>query len=500
MAPHGRRGKEKRSSRRTTVLPLLGSNQDSSDPESDVLPVTPRGSNSFDPIDFRDRNRRIPGAHCPGQPLDLPVRVPTRRSLLACLAAALSAGCRAAVPGWGVTDAEGRRNADHLFAAFAYRFHDVERDAQFAVARPRMARYAFVPSRIFDDRAVWSVLAGDSVRVLHVAGAFGERGYRFTSRPSASSPDHLGDQRHLMQLRRTGSDRFEWITHVDHAVGPVRAAEVAAVFGALFTGFEGRAGPQLLAESRQAFARTGRHMGQMVRIDSLRTTALADGSTSLALHLAITPDTLRRRYPRFAAYLDKYIVPSVGRIQLLDRAGASYFDLTLRDARVVVRLRARQGDLVALAGPAPAARPDSLRIRLDFTARFMIFRVGYRALVGDFTIERGAHVAGWQFRFRQEPEWVFPLFTDHLLRGTLRRPFEGPGSELWLGVRDDAGAQALSVRHVRTAVEESAIMRWIGGLGATAFGDFAGASEVEENRFLAELFGSLRQDWTALAP
>ena len=25
-------------------LPLLGSNQDSSDPESDVLPVTPRGS------------------------------------------------------------------------------------------------------------------------------------------------------------------------------------------------------------------------------------------------------------------------------------------------------------------------------------------------------------------------------------------------------------------------------------------------------------------------
>jgi hypothetical protein len=28
-------------------LPLLGSNQDSSDPESDVLPVTPRGSNSI---------------------------------------------------------------------------------------------------------------------------------------------------------------------------------------------------------------------------------------------------------------------------------------------------------------------------------------------------------------------------------------------------------------------------------------------------------------------
>ena len=33
--------------KRAFELPLLGSNQDSSDPESDVLPVTPRGSESF---------------------------------------------------------------------------------------------------------------------------------------------------------------------------------------------------------------------------------------------------------------------------------------------------------------------------------------------------------------------------------------------------------------------------------------------------------------------
>ena len=36
--------KECRKSLRYFVLPLLGSNQDSSDPESDMLPVTPRGS------------------------------------------------------------------------------------------------------------------------------------------------------------------------------------------------------------------------------------------------------------------------------------------------------------------------------------------------------------------------------------------------------------------------------------------------------------------------
>jgi hypothetical protein len=35
-----KKGREKRG---LLQLPLLGSNQDSSDPESDVLPVTPRG-------------------------------------------------------------------------------------------------------------------------------------------------------------------------------------------------------------------------------------------------------------------------------------------------------------------------------------------------------------------------------------------------------------------------------------------------------------------------
>ena len=35
--------------KRLTELPLLGSNQDSPDPESGVLPVTPRGSSSRSP-------------------------------------------------------------------------------------------------------------------------------------------------------------------------------------------------------------------------------------------------------------------------------------------------------------------------------------------------------------------------------------------------------------------------------------------------------------------
>lgn len=421
-----------------------------------------------------------------------------RLSSLTVVAALLLAGCRAAVPPWGGTIEMAKRNADNTFAAFAFRFYNVQRDAKFAVARARMGRYALIPSRIFDDTAVWSTTSPDSVRALYVQGALTDRGYLFSARSAAAYPDHLGDERHFLQLTRTGHDDYEWITHVDHGIGPVRASQVAGALGTLFTSFEGRNGATILADARTTFARTSRQLGQLLTLDSLRTTPLADGSTALAMHVSITPDTLRPRAPAFAAYLDKYVMPSRVRMQLTDHAGAQYFDFALRDGRFVVRLRARDAHLVSLAGP-PRPMPDSLRIRMEATAKFMIFRVGFHDLVGDFTIERGEHERAWMMRFRREPGWDLPLVTERLIRSPLRRPFEGRGSELRLAVRDDLGNQAMSVRQVRTAVRESAIMRWVGGLGATAFGDYTGNSEAEENRFLAELFGALRQDIAAMA-
>jgi hypothetical protein len=43
-------------------------------------------------------------------------------------------------------------------------------------------------------------------------------------------------------------------------------------------------------------------------------------------------------------------------------------------------------------------------------------------------------------------------------------------------------------------VNESAIMRWLGRLGANAFGDFSGRTELEENLFLYEMFEAMRKD------
>ena len=55
-------------------------------------------------------------------------------------------------------------------------------------------------------------------------------------------------------------------------------------------------------------------------------------------------------------------------------------------------------------------------------------------------------------------------------------------------------AKGLLTRRVRVPVQESAIVRWLGGLGGSAAGEFAGKSEAEENRFQAEAFNALRED------
>ena len=85
--------------------------------------------------------------------------------------------------------------------------------------------------------------------------------------------------------------------------------------------------------------------------------------------------------------------------------------------------------------------------------------------------------------------WCKNYFT---IKNSLRRPFRGTGAELSLGFRQE-GSQTLSERHARFVVNEGAIMRWLGRLGASAFGDFSGRTELEENLFLYETFEALRR-------
>ncbi|MBV6522293.1 MAG: hypothetical protein MNPFHGCM_02440 [Gemmatimonadaceae bacterium] len=432
----------------------------------------------------------------------LTLRLGTRQPLRRILAALLTlyallvapTACMPAVAALGGSAQEAVRNSDSLFTAFARRFTSVRRDAKFAHARPLMAKYALIPGRLFGDKSVWSVIDDrDSTRGLAYTGTYRTSAYQFQSVTSAAYPRHVGDQRNYLQLKRLGDDEFDWYSVVDHAVGPIRVSDAGAAMLRLFTGFEGRDADRLRQDTRGAFPRAARHMGQLIAIDSLVTTLGADGATSARYVLRLRPDSIRAQYPNYAAYLLKYVVPSRYRVLLMDRDGTPYMDIDGRDGKCIVRLRARGGRLAPLDGSLRQL-PDSLLMRIDFSAKFKIFRVGFTNLVSDFTIERSEHDRAWSWRFRQEPAWHFPLAVDKLIKTPLRRPFQGRGAEFRLGIRDDLGESAMSYRVGRITVQESTIMRWLGGLGASAFSDFADRTEAEENRYLAELFTALVQD------
>jgi hypothetical protein len=138
--------------------------------------------------------------------------------------------------------------------------------------------------------------------------------------------------------------------------------------------------------------------------------------------------------------------------------------------------------------------PVELELDAEFFVKIALFTVGVSELHADFAVIRAPHERGWDMRFRQEPSWHLPLITARLMRSALRRPFDRGGSALRMTVRDSAGAQTLFTRRVHFPVQESAVVRWLGALGGSAAGDFAGKSEAEENQFQADVWNALRED------
>jgi hypothetical protein len=211
--------------------------------------------------------------------------------------------------------------------------------------------------------------------------------------------------------------------------------------------------------------------------------------------------------PAFAAYVDKWIHPSKMALALTDPRGADggargarWLDLRLVDDRLTIRLRTRaDGELLAIEGPA-RAMPDTVQLRTDARVHYLMFDVGVSALAGEMTAIRGPRERGWAVRWRRAPNWHLPLGVRHLVSGTLDRPFEQEGMLLRLSLRDGTPGQTQLARRFDVAIKESAIVRWLGGLGSKAMDDFAGRAEAEENRFTADLLFALRADLTATLP
>ncbi len=411
------------------------------------------------------------------------------------------ASCDGAARAFGPAPAAARAHVDDFFGGLAVRFVDVQRSPKFTAARGRLARHALSPSRLWGDTAVWTAQAA-SGRTLELEGSSDGRRYLFRAAPQIAAPDRPGDARHVMRLvpLNAGEGEWQWNTAVEHAVGRVRAGDVAQ---AMTLGIAQLARPQtdLRPVLRGGLPRTTAALGRLLTLEEARSTPLADGTRLVEIRARFETGRLKATMPAFAAYVEKWVHPSRLAFSLTDARGAArWLDLRLGKDVLTVRLRTRaDGELLALDGPA-RPMPDTVQLRSDVRVHYLVFDVGVDQLVGEMTAVRTAHERGWNVRWRRAPEWHIPLGVRHLMSGTLNRPFEGEGMLFRLTLRDADAGQTLLARRFDVAVKESAIVRWFGGLGFRAMDDFSGRAEVEENRFLAELLYAMRADLGAALP
>ena len=397
----------------------------------------------------------------------------------------------------GRTPASARTNTDDFFRALALRFGPLTRSPRLAVVRPRYVRGSLAPSRIYDDTTVWTSRDGDQ-RTLVVAGTpLADGRYALDVVGNAPEPARTADSRHVMQLRALGDGAYEWRSLDELAVGSASAAALNEMRLRFLAAAEGHSVAQMRFGWRAALPRTSAALGRLFAIDSLSTTSLGDSSTSVAMVISLHPDLLRADFPDYAVWVEKYISGMRYRLTLADHNGSPFVQITSNGAIVRIRARTRDGILQPLAGPARATPLDSMRLRIDFSSRVSVFTVGMSNLVADVVPVREPHELGWTLTFRREPNWRFPLAVDHLMRGALRRPFAGEGTWMRVTARDEPGRPTILARDFHMDVQESAIVRWIGGIGNSAMRDVTVRVEHQKDRFFYDALAALGADLSA---
>src|SRR5688500_446299 len=342
-------------------LPLLGSNQDSPDPESGVLPVTPRGTDRIQTEQTPVRRPlKIPDAVATinpfGLPLaDRPARIslvqqprisrlfspskPVRRLAFLAAAALLSAACGRGPSAFGATPAEARNGASDFFGALALRFGPLSRTPKLEEVRPRLVRHSLSPSKIFEDSALWSSRSG-TTRTMLVAGSRTARGgYLLAHRPQAASPERPGDGRATIQLAQLGAGEYGWHSIDELAVGGTSAADLGTVLVRTFAAIEGVPGPAIRAGYRQALPHTTAALGRYITLDSIRSVRQADGASLVSFTIRLDPKRLEATMPHFAKYARDYISPARYRITLTDRTGALWLEAVQDDDLLNLRSR-----------------------------------------------------------------------------------------------------------------------------------------------------------------
>lgn len=424
--------------------------------------------------------------------------MPFRRHSRLALATLLfvAAACQAPAAALGTPAA-----SDQLLESLAARFGPHDRDARLDALRPRFAKSALVPSKLFHDNTAWTASSGDT-RTLVLSGHGTPDHYALVVAGDAPPPAQPADYRRVMRLTHVGDDDYAWTVRDELAVGTVTGDQLGAALTALFTA-AGHAGGDPAA-ARAALAhdlpRTSAALGRAVSLDTLRLTPNLDGGANVHLAGSVHADRLTTTFPRLAHYLSHYVSPTGGEILVFDDANRAWWDAAKRGDSWSLDLRVADGNLAPLRGP-PDRMPDRLHVRIDAATHTFIFRVGLASLIGDVALTRTPNDHAFTATFRKEPDWQLPPFVEQMLHSPLERPFQGAGASLTFDIRDGDGHEAPSVifREYDLTVRESRIMRWLGSLSDAAVEDFRTGAEVEFDQFSGETLSALRADVQQLA-
>lgn len=412
------------------------------------------------------------------------------------LAAVVSlAACRAPAVALGAPSA-----SDKLLESLAARFGPHDRDARLDALRPRFAKSALVPSKLFHDNSAWTATNGDT-RTLVLAGHGTPGHYALVVAGDAPPPLQPADYRRVMRLTHIKDDDYAWNVRDELAVGPITGNQLGVALTALFAA-AGHGGDTAAARAalHHDLPRTTAALGRAVSLDTLRLAPNRDGGTNVHLAGTIHAEGLTNTFPRLAHYLSHYVSPTGGEILVFDDANRAWWDAAKRGDTWSLDLRVANGNLAPLRGP-PDRMPDRLRVRIDASTRTFIFHVGLANLLGDVILARAPNDHAFTATFRKEPNWQLPPLVETMLNAPLERPFQGSGASLTFDIRDGDGQDAPSVifREYDLTVRESRIMRWLGGLGDAAVEDFRTGAEAEFDRFAGETLSALRADVAQLA-
>jgi hypothetical protein len=420
----------------------------------------------------------------------------TRLAALSALLLLSSVACRDAVPALGTTPERATAHAQTMLNALADRFGGVQLSPEVASARPRLTRYSTTPSRLVDDRELWTS-RGDNDRMLEIAGARRDGQYTLFRHHGAPAPREAGEARHVMRLQILGDDEFRWTSVDEVGLGPVTVGDLDRALTAILVATERTDAARTRLATREAFPRASASLARMFVIDSLHTSRDPDGATLVILELGLRPGRAERSFEALGQYARKYWVPIRWRISVEDSLGARWGDFTKRDSSIVLRFRVKDGSLAPM-GRATHRVGSTVRLTVDASVKVGPFRVGVRGLDVRALRVTNPRQISMAFRFPAEPEWQLPPLVARMLRSPLRRPFEGSGALMRYGVRTETqrASDTLSTawRDIDVTVRESGILRFFGRLGGTALGDFRAGAEKEAERLWEESLRGFAED------